>query len=1075
MALLSIFRIYAQSDNEKLLVNENFQSWDALASSTTEKTVTKTTDFSKETLSYKLKEIQVAPTGWDATRFNDQVASIGYLMCAKTATPYIELSPLASITRIQFIHGATGGNRGYRLWKKVGSGEWTAVTSETAYAGTASGTVVDLDINEENVALKFTNLNSAQNAYLFDLKIWGNYVSSSPQVNLTSAISPAGAGSVVNTPSGTQFDQNSQVVYTATKNFGYNFSHWQNSAGQNLSTANTYTHTAIANDEITAVFTPLNTYELIINIDGCTNDYLVACNPAPTMVEGKKMYEAGTTVTLTADSRPVMDFANWSTGSTNSNMTVAMTGDKQVTAIYSPLEYVAGWDFYNSGNNGRAADFFSTPENQAASLVLRQADGTTNSWLDKSTVAASGYEGRPGAVNWKNLTDKYYYQISFDATDFTDMSISSAMLYNYNTYSKFFVEYSLDDNAYTKIGEFSLSTEKSWLDKKFDLPAATNHAAKVYIRWIPDYTSSIVGSTSTNDGTALSGIYIFGTENTPDDGTPPVLISSVPAEDANNASATGKIVLTFDEKVKIAAGKTATLSTASGNKTLEPVVSGKTITFAYSGLDYNTAYTFTLEGNSVSDLNDNTLSSEIKINFNTLNRPAITKKAFDFVVGKDGDFKAALQSAQAAASTGKRFYVFFPDGEYNIGALTGDSNQKTQITTGNLSLIGQSMDKTVVFNKSIEEGIGITSTIQFTSASGNNYIQDLSLLNKADYNASSTGRHVVLHDQGNKSIYKNIKLLSNQDTYYTGDVRSYHENTEIHGTVDFICGGGDIFFNECLLYLENRSGNCITAAATKGDWGYVFSNCTIDGVAVNNNTYRLGRSWSNAPKTVYLNTTMKVLPTAAGWGDPMNVVPAMYAEYNSLTSAGATIDLSNRRKTYTKDATTVTLNPVLTTAQAANYTVDNVLGGSDNWQPQLYTEQAMAPVISFQNTVIPEYRGVLTWDNNDYVLCWAVFKNDVFVTFVTENHFNIGMSETSGNFTVRAANEMGGLSKKSNVYTYSPTSINNINNDVQLIQQKYYTIDGKSIASIENYQGVVIVRSVYSDGNVYTQKIINLK
>ena len=115
-----------------------------------------------------------------------------------------------------------------------------------------------------------------------------------------------------------------------------------------------------------------------------------------------------------------------------------------------------------------------------------------------------------------------------------------------------------------------------------------------------------------------------------------------------------------------------------------------------------------------------------------------------------------------------------------------------------------------------------------------------------------------------------VKLQSTQDTYYstTGNYRSYWEDGEIHGTVDFICGGGDILFNKCLLCLESRAGNVITAPAGTGSWGYVFRNCTIDGYAINSKSYRLGRAWSNSPRAVYINTTMKLLPTDLAWGDP---------------------------------------------------------------------------------------------------------------------------------------------------------------------------------------------------------------
>ena len=83
------------------------------------------------------------------------------------------------------------------------------------------------------------------------------------------------------------------------------------------------------------------------------------------------------------------------------------------------------------------------------------------------------------------------------------------------------------------------------------------------------------------------------------------IFSSLPANNAEEVSATGRIVLTFDAKVEIAEGTVATL----GNKTLVPSVAGKTITFPYMGLDYNTTYTFTLPGNSVSDFYGNKIKA----------------------------------------------------------------------------------------------------------------------------------------------------------------------------------------------------------------------------------------------------------------------------------------------------------------------------------------------------------------------------------------------------------------------------------------------------------------------------------
>ncbi len=383
---------------------------------------------------------------------------------------------------------------------------------------------------------------------------------------------------------------------------------------------------------------------------------------------------------------------------------------------------------------------------------------------------------------------------------------------------------------------------------------------------------------------------------------------------------------------------------------------------------------------------------------------AAARKAFDFIVGIDGDFKTALASASKTASSGNRYHIFFPTGAYDIGTLTGDNNQMTTVSTSGISFIGQSKDSAIIYNRSVQEGIGITATLYFNKAD-DLYLQDLTILNKASYGNPSTyavtGRHVAVMEQGNDIVYKNVKLLSTQDTYYTKGDRSYWENGEIHGTTDFICGGGDIFFNKCLLFIEKES--YITAPATSTSWGYVFMDCIIDGTV---NSFNLGRPWNNSPKCVYLNTVMKKQPTAAGWGDPMNVVPSLFAEYNSVTASGTPVNLGGRRTTYSKNGTTVTLNPVLSAEQAAKYTVENVMKGNDDWQPRNLSRQTGAPEARMEGTR-------LTWNDDEKASCWMVFKDNTYYRCVTSNGCEIDL-DAKASYTVRAANAMGGLGPVSN-------------------------------------------------------------
>lgn len=895
---------------------------------------------------------------------------------------------------------------------------------DNAIIPTDNTTSVDIDLTslslpasskECTLQIYIHSLGAAKSVGLSNLIIIGEVtgaIASITSYNLTTSSSPAAGGTVASSPVGTIFDAGTSVTVTATKNFGYSFSHWADGTNQQVSTANPYTFALNSDTVLKAVYNTVNTYALNITVAGGAKNYMVVPSPAGTNVGGIMKYEEGTNVSITASNNPALSFSNWGTGETSPILPVVMNQDKNISAVFNAVDYIVGWDFHVVGSSGRVADFASKPDNIAAALVLRKEDRTSSSWLGKSVVEGGNY-GIGSAVNWKLIDEKYYYQISFNAADFADISVKASMLYNFVAHKVQNVEYSLDGTIFTSIGSYTLNSPQVWYDQTFTLPATANNAPIIYIRWIPDYTSPRVGTGTTNDGTSISGIYVFGSQAIINDGIPPVLVSSVPTNGTTDASSSGKIVLNFDERIKIVANTKATL----GSKTLTPEVLGKTISFPYVGLDYNTNYTFTLAGATVSDLSGHTLTSPISFSFTTINKPIVAKKRYDFIVGVDGDFKAALVAAQAASSSGNRFYIFFPNGQYDLGNNTGDGTQQTSIGIPNVSYIGESANGVVLFNQPLaaNEGIGTTPTINFLSSATNIYTQDLTILNKMDYRTGAfTGRAVALRDQGDRNIYKNVRLLSNQDTFYTGSKRIYLENSEIHGTVDFIFGAGDVFFNECALYLEERSGNVITASSTSSNWGYVFNNCTIDGFSINNGGYRLGRPWSNAPKVVYLNTKMKVLPTADAWGDPMNVVPNRFAEFNSITAAGGVIDLSNRRTTYTKDLTTVVLNPILTSTQAADYTIENVLSGSDTWQPKLFTDQIAAPVVTNSGSS-------LTWADNNYVLGWAISKDGTFVGFVTSNSYNF---TATGSYKVRAANSMGGLGTESNQVDVTTLGLN---------------------------------------------------
>lgn len=911
------------------------------------------------------------------------------------------------------------------------------------------------------------------------------------QYTLSAAVSTVGAGTVKVSPAGTVFDAETSITVTATKNFGYKFVNWTDANNQVVSTDEAYTFSISTNTALKANFEKINTYALDYKVEGGAKDYMVSATPAPTVVNGKNMYEEGTEVTLTASSNDILTFTNWNDGETGAERKIKMNVDQSYTAAYSAKDFIAGWDFYKSAREGRTADF-AAEDNDVDQLILRDADGNTYAWLDKSN-SAGGYEGKNAAVNWTSKKTKAlgetYWQTKVNATAFTDIKVKSSMLYNYNAYETYNVEYSLNGTNWTKVGAIKMPGAKAWTDGEFTLPADANNKAEVYIRWIADKTSSIKGATGDNDGISITNIYITGTAQLVNDGKAPVLVSTIPAEGATNASANGKIVLTFDEKVKLTDNAAATLGTAK----IEGTISGKTITFAYKGLNYATAYTFKLAAGSVADLTDNATDQAIVLNFTTKTKPAVTKALYDFIVPTDGDFKAALDAAAKRTDTSKRFRIFIKQGDYKIPAdekskVTGSdgksyANPTTYMNTPNVSIIGESMDNTSLTNTvpnsgqsaNVLEGIGKGDVLCLQKGATNTYFQDLKMYSSM---GDAKGRDIVLNDQSNKTICKNVNLWAYQDTYVSNNQNGkfYFEDGILRGRTDYLCGKGDVYYNNVELWICEKGGYLAVPSQPK-KYGYIFKDCTIkDATAAKdlNGNYTLGRPWGKGtPIALYIDTKMEAIPSAAGWNEMSGGYPKRFAEYNSYTSTGSVVDLKDRKKVYdaydSKDGDNYVNrrnetagDPILTAEEAATYTIETVMGQDDDWDPTAATEQASAP-----NNV--KLNGAtLAWDNNDYALLWAVCKNGKVVDFTIKPTYLV--DDASATWSVRAANEMGGLSEATAAVL--STGIYNIASatDAAVIKTAIFAADSTQLSNLQ--KGINIVVKTLADGSKKTSKVI---
>lgn len=462
---------------------------------------------------------------------------------------------------------------------------------------------------------------------------------------------------------------------------------------------------------------------------------------------------------------------------------------------------------------------------------------------------------------------------------------------------------------------------------------------------------------------------------------------------------------------------------------------------------------------------------------------------FDFIVGAEGygDMDEAIRAANGKAegmsynntkADGQRYYIFVPDGDYPLTGNTtiscstdpkdapkdekgepktdmnGQNNGMTEIVKSNISLIGQSKEGVRIWNHPIVEGIGYTATINLPKLEGKTiedfYVQDLTLENKFNYwgsmsgqDASGAGRAVVFCDRGNRTVMKNVSLLSWQDTYYSNNsnanYRGYFEGCDLAGVVDWICGNGDIWFERCNLIHRDRTGNNIAAPSTEvgQEWGYVFNNCNIkveneDPLKFKDQDWTLARPWNNSPACTFINTKMYTQPRKYGWTKMTAGLKLRFHEFKSMDGYGNPIPLETRSLAACTPAPGSD-DCILT--DTTGYNIRNVMSGTDAFDPQILCRQIDAQSglqsnksseeevekekTEPKNHIVWEDKitindNLLQWEPMPEALCYFLFKKNeetgkwIYKENTIENQINLN-DYGNGYYCIRAANQRGGL------------------------------------------------------------------
>lgn len=643
-----------------------------------------------------------------------------------------------------------------------------------------------------------------------------------------------------------------------------------------------------------------------------------------------------------------------------------------------------------------------------------------------------------------------------------------------------------------------------------------------------------------NSESGVGNVFVLGEAVTEVDEVAPKLINTIPAADATGIPASGNIVLTYDEKIQLnneVKGK-ALLNGAE----LTPSLSAKSVSFQYVNLEYGKTYTFTMPAGYVEDKSGNAADG-VELTFTIMERQKPEARIFDAIVDKSLDLNYGesigatetmpqqyryIQDAinDAPDASTKPYLIYIKEGYYDdpnpyfgdsygtrytdasmttTERIEGGKNQYDDcriifINKPNIHLIGQATDKVTIATDRLDGAdktrpelpwyhVNAGAAVEIQKGGDDAVLSTLTIDNENWTKDGKEGPQALcINTDADRLTFNELNVQSYQDDYKANGIynRAFWYKSRFEGSVDYIYGDCDVWFEDCIHDINRKTGGYIVAPShPEGTrWGYVFNNNVITSSMYGDDCQVwLGRPWHNYPKTVFMNTRMETKAYDGYWYETMGGLPALWAVKN-LTDKNGTAMSEVSRSTYYANAADGEFAPgtytsktdngdgtfkyvndntknSLTDAEFAEYTIQNVLAGDKStnatgyWNPLTIVEKTAVPEVA-------EDKGVITWTTDEYAICYVVTVNGVPAAFTTAATY---LATKDDKITVQSVNENGVLSMMSAeviaTATAQPTSIVNRDNGTTRTED-IYTIGGLRLQNTQ--RGINIIRM--SDGTV---------
>lgn len=257
----------------------------------------------------------------------------------------------------------------------------------------------------------------------------------------------------------------------------------------------------------------------------------------------------------------------------------------------------------------------------------------------------------------------------------------------------------------------------------------------------------------------------------------------------------------------------------------------------------------------------------------------------------------------------------------------------------NITLRGQSRSGTIITYANNSDVYGSTHNRMVFRVDANNISLDNLTVSNSTPQDASQAEAIMLETGAANFIVNNCNVDSTQDTILANisTSKGYFNNTLVQGDVDFIWGGGNLFFTNCqILYLTRPGGGDLgpnpspnpTTDLTSN--GFSFVSCSLETLASVTPYDTVGRTRSiTNGNTALINCFIST--NIGGWFSdavPTNLYRNWY--YNCTNDFGNVVTLSNGIPLSAGD-------PNVTLASSAT----NWLYG---WQPQLSPNILTNPV-----------------------------------------------------------------------------------------------------------------------------------